>query len=209
MASLGDFLRGGRNPADAAMPFLDQIPDIARQNYNPYIHRGDAAYQTMQKPYEQMAQDPAGFLEQLMKHYEPSRGYQLKRDEALRAAGNTAAAGGMRGSLQDIEHESRLADSLLGDDMQQWFANVFGLQGRGLEGEQHFYDTGYDATRNLTGDLSNILGTKAGLAFQGQADKNQRQSDLFSGLMKAFGGIAGLGLPGGGTLAGKIASRFI
>lgn len=209
MANLMDFLRGGSNPANAAMPYLDQIPDIVKQGYNPYIQRGDTAYQAMQGPYGQMAQDPAAFLEQIMSKYQPSKSYQLRRDEALRAAGNSAAAAGRRGTLSDIESQSHIADSLLGEDMQNWFANVFGLQGRGLEGEQHLYDKGFDATQGLTGDLSNILGTKAGLAFQGQADKNQRQSDLLSGLMKAFGGIAGLGMPGGGSFAGYLASKFI
>lgn len=209
MSKLSEFLKGGKNPADSAMPYLDSLPGMEKQNYNPYIQRGETAYQGMQKPLEQMAQDPAGFLEMLMKQYEPSRGYQLKRDEGLRAAGNTAAAGGMRGSMSDIESESRLADSLLGEDMQQWLTNVFGLQGRGLEGEQHLYDTGFDATKNLTGDLSNIAGTQAGLAFQGQANKNQSRNDMLSGIVKALGGIAGFALPGGGSVGGAIASKFL
>jgi len=209
MSWLSKLFKGGKNPADAAMPYLDQIPGMEQQNYNPYIQRGSTAYDTMTPSLNRMTTDPTGFIDELMKHYQESQGYKLKRDEGLRAAGNTAAAGGMRGSLSDIETESRLADSLLGDDMQQWLQNVLGIQKEGLQGESHLYDTGFDATKNLTGDLSNVLGTKASLAFQGQANKNQQKSDLFSGLMKAFGGVAGLALPGGGSVGGAIASKFI
>src|SRR3954471_7701589 len=111
MGWLSDFLSGGKNPADAAMPYLNQIPGMAQQHLNPYIQRGETAYHAMQKPFEQMAQDPAGMLESLMGKYEPSKAYQVHRDEAMRAAANTAAAGGMRGSAQDSMGEGRLVDS--------------------------------------------------------------------------------------------------
>lgn len=188
MSWLSNLFKGGKNPADAAMPYLNQIAPMEQANYYPFITRGDIAYQGLRGPYDKMSTDPAGFLEEILKGYEPSRAYGLKRDEMERAAGNTAAAGGMRGSLQDITNESRIADSLLGEDMQQWLQNVLGIQGRGLEGEQHLYDTGFDATKSMTGDIANVLGTQGSLAFQGQANKNRSQSDLLSGIVKALGG---------------------
>lgn len=209
MSWLSDFFSGGKNPADAAMPYLNQISGMEHQAYDPYIQHGNDAYNVLNPQYSHMASDPTAFLEQIMKGYEPSKAYQLRRDETQRAAGNTAAAGGMRGSINDITNQARLTDSLLGEDMQQWLNNVLGLQKQGLEGEQGFYNTGFNATKGLTGDLANVLGTQAGLAFQGQANQNQSRNDLLSGLMKAFGGIAGFGLPGGGTIGGNIISRFI
>src|SRR5678816_2864510 len=109
MSWLSELFKGGKNnnPADAAMPYLDQIPGMEEQNYNPYIQRGSTAYDTMAPSYNKMSTDPTGFLDEIMKHYQESQGFKLKRDEGLRAAGNTAAAGGMRGSLSDIESESR------------------------------------------------------------------------------------------------------
>lgn len=201
-----DIFSGGSNPADAAMPYLDKIAPMEKEYYNPYIQKGNAAYDVMSGPLSQMASDPNAFLEALMQHYQPSQSYGLKRDEALRSAGNTAAAGGMRGSLSDIEKESRLTDSLLGDDMQQWLSNIMGIQGAGLQGEQHLYDTGYDATRNLTGDLSNVYGTQGSLAFQGQANRNSSLSDLLAGLSKAGG--AGAGYYFGGIPGAEAASDF-
>lgn len=208
MSWLSDFFKGGKNPADAAMPYLNQIPGMEKGYYDPYIQHGNDAYKILNPQLSKMGSDPAAFLEGLMKNYEPSRGYQLKRDEMLKAAGNTAAAGGMRGSLSDISNEARISDTLMGDDMQQWLQNVLGIQKEGTQGLQHFFDTGFNATRGLTSDLANVLGTQAQLAFQGQANKNQSQGDLFSGLLKALGGIAGFGLPGGGTIGGAIFNKF-
>lgn len=181
------------NPADAAMPYLNQIPDMEKKYYDPYIQQGQNAYGILNDQYGKMATDPSGFLDKLLASYKPSESYKLARDEALRAAGNSAAAGGMRGSMQDIEKESRLADVLLGEDMQRWLQNVFGIQGRGLQGQQSFYNTGFNATSNLAGDLSNVLGTQAGLAFQGQNEQNKRDNDLLGALMQAGGAAWGSG----------------
>jgi hypothetical protein len=181
---------------------------MEKQYLEPYINRGNEAYGNINPIQTQMAKDPAAFLENIMKNYTPSRSYQLHRDEAQRAAGNTAAAGGMRGSLQDIENESRLTDVLLGQDMQDWLQNVLGIQTRGEAGLGHTADTGFNAATGLTGDLSNVLGTQASLAFQGQANKNQSRSDLLTGILKALGGIAGFALPGGGTIGGSVYNKF-
>jgi hypothetical protein len=208
MSWLSDLFSGGKNPADAAMPYLNQIPGMAKGYYDPYIQHGNEAYNKLNPQYENMTTDPSAFLEHIMKGYEPSKSYQLRRDETQRAAGNSAAAGGMRGSINDITNQSRLTDSLLGEDMQQWLNNVLGIQKEGMAGEQNFFNTGYDATKSLEGDLSNVLGTQAGLAFQGQANQNQSRSDLLSGIAKALGGIAGFGLPGGGTIGGSLYNKF-
>ncbi len=182
--------QGKYDPASKAMPYLNQAQD----QYLPYQQQGQAAYNQLNPVYSQMTQDPAAYLEQLMGGYEPSKTYQTHRDEALNAIGNTAAAGGMRGSPQDIINSTRLSDSLLGSDMQQWLQNVMGLQGMGLQGQQHFYDTGVGATS----DIANILGSKGGLSFQSQSQQNQRAMDLLNSLIKGGTSIAG-GMAGGGA----------
>lgn len=207
---LFDFLSGGQDPSQAAAPYLNKIEPMERENYSPYINRGNDAYNTLSPQFEQMTKDPAAFLEMLMGSYEPSKGYGLRRDEALRSAGNSAAAGGMRGSINDINNEAHITDSLLGDDMQQWLQNVLGIQGTGMSGESHFADEGYDATKNLTGDLSNLYGTQGQLAYQGASSQNKGFSDLLSGLTKSLGMVGGWELPGSnaGTVGGKFLSKF-
>ena len=211
MSWLSDFFSGGKNPADAAMPYLNQIPGMEKGYYDPYIQHGNEAYNTFNPKLTGMTNDPAAFLEQLMKGYEPSRGYQLQRDEALKAAGNSAASAGMRGSQNDISQSARITDSLMGQDMQQWLQNVLGIQKEGTTGLEHLFDTGASASGALAGDLSNVLGTQAGLAFQGQANQNKGRNDLLTGLTQALGGIFGLNLPGkdAGTVGGQLFSHFI
>lgn len=200
-----------KNPADAAMPYLQQIPGMEKQYYNPYIEHGQEAYGAMNPIFSRMSSDPSAFLNELMKGYAPSKGYQLQRDEALRAAGNASAAGGTRGTPQDVEQASKISDILMGEDMQNWLKNVLNIEGSGLTGEQGLYNTGFEATKGLTGDLSNILGTQGQLAFQGQREENQRKSDMLGGLMKLIGAGAGayFGGPTGAAIGANIGGSFI
>lgn len=206
----------GNNPANNAMPYFDQAADTVKQYYNPFISQGQGAYgqleQTMnngQNAYNamnpaltQMSTNPTAFLEALMQHYQPSNSYQTKLADMTKAAGNTAAAGGMRGSLNDIKNQANLTNTLMGEDMQQWLQNVLGIQNTGLSGLNNFYNSGYDATKSLyntgydaskslSSDLANILGTQGQLAFQGQRENNQSRNDLMGGLLSGFGGALG------------------
>lgn len=203
------------NPSDKASEYLNQIPGQVHDIYDPYVKQGQDAYNQLNPIYGRMGQDPTAFLEQMMKGYAPSRGYQLKRDEALRAAGNTAAAGGMRGSMSDITGQERLASSLMGQDMQQWLNNVMGIQDRGTGGLQNFYNNGFNASNAMAGDLTNALGSSASNAYQGQRNRNQGWSDLLGGALglgamgagsyygAGAGGAAGGGMgAGGGSMAG-------
>jgi hypothetical protein len=187
-----------RNPADAAMPYLD----MARQGYDPYVQQGQEAYGKLNPLFSQMGQDPAAYLEKLMGGYQQSPAYQKQFEEMSRAAGNTAAAGGMRGSLSDIQNEADISRSLMGQDMQQWLQNVLGIQGTGLQGLGNFYEKGYGATS----DIGNILNSQGSLAFQGQAQKNKSMNDLISGLLSAVGTIGGgiFGGPVGGAAGGTL-----
>lgn len=182
---------GNNNPANSAMPYLDQAENTIKPYYDPYIQQGQQAYSAISPQLNQMMSNPTEFLNSLMKNYQQSQGYQLKRDEMSRAAGNTAAAGGQRGSQYDINQQVRLDDMLMGEDMQQWLQNILGIQNTGLGGMSNLYNTGYDASKSLSGDLSNILGTKSQLAFQGQRENNQQQNDIFGGLLSGFGGALG------------------
>ncbi len=193
---------GQTNPADAAMPYLNQ----AQEMYKPYVEQGQNAYGQLNPAYSQMINDPGAYLQNLMQGYQQSKGYQLNRDEALRGASATAAAGGRRGTPQDMENQAKIADILSGQDMQQWLQNVMGLNKQGLQGQQHFYDTGVGATS----DIANILNSKGSLAFQGQANKNKSLDDLISGLLSAAGTVGGaaFGGPVGGA-AGGAAGKWL
>ena len=179
------------NAADSANKYLDQIPGMEKKYFDPFIARGETAYNRFNPITSAMLKDPAGFLEQIMQGYEPSRGFQLKNENMLKAAGNTAAAGGMRGSISDIGNEADITNKLMGDDMQQWLQNVFGIQGRGLDTQTKLYDTGFDAAKNLAGDLSNVFGTQGTLGFYDATNRNKSKQDMLMGLLKAAGSMGG------------------
>lgn len=196
-------LFGMRNPSDAASKYINQIPGLVSNAYNPYINFGQTAGSDISNTYQQLAANPAEFYNQLMKNYQPSEGYKLQRDEALRAAGNSAAAGGMTGTSQDQITQARIAQGLQGEDMQRWYQNVANLFGAGLQGQQGLYNTGYDASSKYASDMANVLGTQGSLAYQGTANRNKQIADLIQALGGTGMAIAGLPVAGGGSLGGN------
>jgi len=179
------------NPAAKAMPYLENLPNELSQYYDPYIQQGSNAGQYLAPQYQSMATMPAQNINDLLSQYQASPAYQYQLDESLRAAGNTAAAGGYRGDLENIKESARIAEALSGDDMYRWLGTVLGQQQSGLAGSQGLYDAGMGASFNKAGDISNIRGTQAQLAFQGQREKNAQRSALISGLLQAITGGAG------------------
>lgn len=198
----------GRGSSDAASGYLNQIPGELHGIMDPYINRGNDQYGNLNSMYGSMASDPSGYLNKMLSQYQQSKGYQLQRDEATRAAGNSAAAGGQRGSLADITNQSRLTDSLMGNDMQQWLQNAMGIQNEGLAGQQHFYDQGYESSTGLAGDLSNLLGSQASNAFAGRNQENAGIQGLFSALLGAGGATAGQFLGGGKKSGGGMPQGY-
>lgn len=202
---MGLFDFGDNNDANDK---LDEAKRTEKQYMDPFVNQGKQAYDIFNPITSRMLQDPAAFLESLMQSYAPSRGFQMKRDEMLKSAGNSAAAGGRRGTIGDLGNEAKITDTLMGDDMQQWLKNVMGIQGRGLTSQEHLYDTGFDASKSLADNLANILGSQATLS-------NNKGSGFGSGLGTLLGGAAGLyfGGPGGaqvGAAAGhSLGSSFL
>lgn len=202
------------NPADAAMPYLQQIPGKMTQQYKPYQQMGMEAGRPLLDQSKAMAADPVAHLNEIMSQYEASPGYQYMLDEALRAAGNTAAAGGYRGNPEDIKNAARIADMLMGQDMQQWLANVLGEEGRGMEGERGFFGTGFQATSNLSDQIAQALAQQANLAYAGQANVNQQRADQRGGFMRGLGALGGgalgfaAGGPAGALSGASTGSRF-
>jgi hypothetical protein len=162
--------------------YLNKIPGMEHDAYDPYITQGKEAGGIMGDQYGEMSQDPSGLINRLMQNYKQSEGFQFKRDQALKAAGNSAAAGGMRGSALDVGNQVDLENRLQSQDMQEWLQNVLGVQQQGLQGEQHLFDTGYDATKTMTGDISNVYGMKE---QQGML-QNQQYRDMLIQALKAM-----------------------
>ena len=183
MSWLSNILGGGKNPADSAMPYLNQIPDTLRQYFDPYAQTGLEAKDRLSGEYDNLLSDPQSFINALMSGYEESDAYKGRRDEALEAAGNSAAAGGFSGTPIDQKRQADMVNSLLSQDQQQYLQNALGAYGLGLQGEQGLFNTGYNAANQLGGGLANLLQSQGSLAFQGQSQQNTNQNALLNSLL--------------------------
>lgn len=196
---------GGKSPMDAANKYLNQIPGVGHQGYDPYINAGLDASGRTKSQYESLMNDPTAFINKLMEGYKPSEGYQFQKEQLQKELGNTAAAGGIAGTPMDQMNQGEAVQKLLSGDMQQFLQNVFGAYKTGLSGEEGIAGRGFDASKLLTDLLGGALNQQGGLAFQDQQQRNQNKNDLWSMFGKALGaGTGGLlgGVPGAKVGAG-------
>ncbi len=175
---------------------MQQIPEYGRQGYQPFINRGMQAQDQASNAYQQMLANPNAFLEQLQSGYQPSQGYQYRRQNAMGAARNSAAQGGFSGTGYDQMQQGAMADGLLSQDMQQYLQNVLGIQNTGLQGQQHIGDMGYNASGNLADYLGNTAGNRAFL----RSGQNRQRGLNDAGMMESFNQFAGQGLKGLGQM---------
>lgn len=227
------FLKGGKNPAPVANAYLQEIPRFGREAYEPFINQGRNADEVLAQEYARllqnrpeyspMAENPIEYLNYISSQYEPSVGFQSKKKRLGAEAAGVAAAGGFRGAQPDVDRQSELINSLLNEDMQQFIANVLGIQqygqggqerqhAAGLQGYQGVANRGFQAASNLGDYLGSNMGQQAGLQFQGRAQQNANQNALLNaGLGLAAGGLGafmgGRGI--NGTIPGQVPQGFV
>ncbi len=163
---------GGRNPAINAMPYLNQVGAIGQEAYNPFIQQGQQAQGMANPIYDRMAQNPEQFINEMQQNYSPSEGYRFKEREMLRAAQNSAAQGGFSGTRNDQMSQADLVRGLLGEDMQQYLANVSGLRQTGLQGQEGRIGRGFESAGSLADYLGSNLGQQANMVFTGEGGEN-------------------------------------
>jgi hypothetical protein len=196
--------KAGPNPANSAMPYLNQIPGVGQQYYNPYIQQGQRQGNMLEDQFSRMSQDPTAFLNALTQGYKPSEGYGFKRDLLSKELGNTAAAGGYSGTENHQLQQGELINGLLNTDMQQYLNNILGIQGAGQQGAQQQALQGFQASGNLADYLGNNLNQQASLGYHGQAQQNSNRLSGNNALMNFLGRAGGslLGAAGEGGAFG-------
>ncbi len=181
---------GAQDPSKGAMKYLNKIPGMAQNAYNPYIQAGQNQLPGLEDQYSQLMNDPGARMNQIGSGYQESPGYQFAVQQALQGSGNAAAAGGMAGSPQHEQQNMTLANNLANQDYNQYMQNALGLYGEGLQGSQGLYNTGYNASNQLADMLANTYGSQANLSYAGAANKNAANSGFWGGLM-GLGGQLG------------------
>lgn len=181
------------NPMDAANKYLNQIPGVAHEGYDPYVNAGQDASGKTKTAYEELINDPTGFINKLMQGYKPSEGYQFQKEQLTKELGNAAAVGGIAGTPQDQMNQGQGVQKLLSADMQQFLKNILGIYNTGLQGEEGIATRGYDASGKLTDALGGALNQQGGLAFQDAQAKNAQNGADRKGIWDIFGKALGAG----------------
>jgi len=184
------------NPANAAMPYLQQVPDTITPYYDPYINAGQDALGTLQGQYNTLLTNPASIMQLLGGSYQQSPGYQYDYNQSQNAAMNAAAAGGYVGTPANQSEAANAAYGVSNQDYWDYVNHVEKLYGMGLSGEEGLNKMGYNASDSLAQALGQNLNSQAGLAYAGQANKNQSESSFWDALIS------------GGTALGTAALKY-
>lgn len=190
----GLFTDKWKNPADAAMGDISKIPGATQGYYDPYIKAGQGALSQLEGQYGNLLKDPGGLMNQIGQSYQKSPGFDFQLKQALQAASNAAAAGGLAGSPQHEQQSMQLANNLANQDYNSWISRALGLYGQGLQGEQDLYHTGYDASGSMANILKDTLAKQAELKYQGQDAANKHQAQAGS-IWDTVGSLAGAAIP--------------
>jgi len=183
-------LFGREDPSREANRYMSRIPGVGHQYYDPYINEGREAGSRLKGEYGKML-DPTSFIDEIMKHYETSKGAQNEQKELGRGIGATAAAGGFAGTPEHQKEYGQMASDIMSKDMQQYLQNALGVYGSGISGEQDFYNKGYGASGSLADLLAGNLASQGTMAFQGANQTNASRDAFLNALVKAFSQAAG------------------
>lgn len=184
------------NPADAAMPYLEEIPGTITPYYQPYIDSGNQALQTLMQQYMALIQNPGSTMNNMGSGYQQSPGYQYDMNAAMNASNSAAAAGGMLGTDAHQTQSATMAADIANQDYWNYMNHVLGLYGQGMSGMQGINQMGYGASNELAQSLANVLMTQGGLAYAGQNNQNMANAQKSNWIAQMASALAG-GLTGG------------
>jgi hypothetical protein len=197
---------GFSNPSNAANQYLNQIPQVAHDTYQPYMDQGKGAYGTTKPIYDRLTTDPTGYIDEVMGKYKPSEGYQTRQKALAEALTHSAQAGGSAGTPDSMKLIGNMTNDLMGEDQQQYLQNIMGALGVGLGGENDFYNKGFDASGRFGDSTMNNLATQGTLGYNSTSGDNARKAQLFQAIAQALGtatgGIANWGTQPTGQLFG-------
>lgn len=180
-----------KNPADSAMPYMNNIPEQLQKYLSPYINAGNQALPGLQDQFGKLTNDPGGRLNQIGSGYQQSPGFKFAMQQAMQGSNHAASAGGMAGSPQHQQQSMGLATNLANQDYNQWLQHALGLYGTGLQGQQGLYNTGAQTGMAMGEDLASVLANQAKLAYEGQNAQNQSDMGGWGSMLGGIGSLIG------------------
>lgn len=173
-------------PMNAANQFLNKIPGETQKYYKPYMDAGSNALDILRSQYGNLINNPGELYNKFSSGYTQSPGYKTRLNEALNAATNAQAAGGMAGSPQHQQIAAQKAVDLSGQDFENYLSHILGLYGGGIQGEQGLENQGYGANTDFANMLASIYGQQGKMAYEAENAKNTGRGQSLSNI---FGGI--------------------
>ena len=185
----------GPGIAKEANKYLNQIPGAMQPYYQPYMSAGQNALGQLMGQYGQLTGSTGDVYNKLAGGYQQSPGFQSALKQALGAASNQAAAGGMTGTPQAQLQSADVAGTLAQKDFGDYMSRMMGLYGTGLQGMGDINKMGFGASTDYANMLGSILGQQGQYGAMEKAMRNQQRGQgigqLFGGLGSLFAGPLG------------------
>lgn len=187
---LGGLFGNSGDPYKDAMKQYQNWANQAQKVQNPFLQMGQGAIPQFQQ-WLQGQQDPSGFINKLMGQYNESPWAKYQQEQAMRAAQNQGAAGGLTGSTPLMQFAQQQAHDISSEDMSKWLANVLGINtqyGQGLGSE---IQGGQNAANSLTSMYGDMGRQMAEAAYGKRAGEQQDKANMWGGLFKAGSSLFG------------------
>lgn len=179
------------NPADKAMPYLNQIPGQLKPYYDPYINAGQSSLSTLMNQYNTLLNNPGAVMAMAGQGFQQSPGYQFQMNQGMNAANNAAASGGMLGTGAHQVNAATIGSNLANQDYYNYLSKALGLFSQGLAGTEGLNQMGYGASNEYANTLGNNLMNQANMSYAGAQNQNQYNSDNYNRMMGLYGAGAG------------------
>ena len=191
MASIFDYMFGTggtwQNPADAAMPYLQQIPGVIQPYYQPYI---DTGLNSMNQYYNNasMWATPQGAqnnYDAIAAGYTSSPYTQYQTDQMTQAMGQSAAASGQAGTPAQQAALAQQVNNINSAAEQNYINTILRQQQMAQSNLGDLTHLGYNSSDTLASALSRNLSAESALAYAGAANQNRhnmQQGNMWSSI---------------------------
>lgn len=179
------------NPANAAMPYFDEIQGEITPYYQPYIGAGTDSLAALMGQYKQLLSDPGALMNRFGQSFQQGPGYKFAYDQAMNAINNAASSGGMLGSPSHQMEAGNMATGLANQDYYNFIGNILKMYQQGLLGSENIAGMGYGASNELAQSIANVNMNKANMAYLGRANENQANADRANRNLNIAGALGG------------------
>lgn len=199
MSWIDELFGGGREQAGKDMyNELNQGWGNAEGMMNPYIQRGNTAYQSYLDALNQ-GKNPMDLYNQFAAGYKESPEALAQVQVGQKNANNAAAASGMLGSGAEQTAAANLAQSTRSQDFDKYMQNMYNTRTEYLGGQGGLETQGFNASNNLMQQMQKYFEDMANAKAGEDTGRAGGMSNFINQLMHGAASFAGAGGFGGGA----------